>query len=314
MTTQSFFTACVLLLTGAGLYFAPAGIAERIRGSVNDLMGPGLQFVRLTRDSVETRIARLQAFASDDGSKERLAEELEIERERNRALQIQLSELNEQTRIESDLASTFSKTPRLFLPTLVEVAVLGSTLADDWCSGKLIDFGAKGGLRENELVLASRKSKRTLIDAGQDAEISTEDSLLLGRSVIGKVEHVGRWTSTIQLVTDANYRGRAQLIRKTSEGFVFDGARGILKGRGEPLCKLEGIPADSSVHVHDSVFTADREGMEPTPLYYGEVVQATLEADDREWTVYVKPAPLPTRLTKVNVLRMVANPERLAVK
>lgn len=314
MTTQSFFTACVLLLTGAGLYFAPAGIAERIRGSVNDLIGPGLQFVRQTRDSVETRFARSQESTSDNESKERLAEELEIERERNRALQIQLSVLNEQTRIEGDLASTISKTPRLFLPTLVEVAVLGSTLADDWCSGKLIDFSAKGGLRENELVLASRKSKRTLIDAGQDAEISTEDSLLLGRSVIGKVEHVGRWTSTIQLVTDANYRGRAQLIRKTSEGFVFDGARGILKGRGEPLCKLEGIPADSSVHVNDSVFTADRDGMEPTPFYYGEVVQATLEADDREWTVYVKPAPLPTRLTKVNVLRMVANPERLAVK
>ena len=167
---------------------------------------------------------------------------------------------------------------------------------------------------ENELVLSTRKSRKPLIDFGEDAGISTEDALLLGRYVIGKVEHVGKWTSTVKLVTDANYRGRAQLIRETEGGqFVFGEARGILKGQGGPLCKLEGIPAESSVHLHDSVYTGERDGILPVPLYYGEVVEATLGPDDREWTVLVKPVPLPTALTKVQVLRTGLNPDRLAV-
>lgn len=314
MTIRAFYTACLLVLIGVGLYFAPAGVADRIRGTMNDMMRPGLHVMKIARETVEQRFTGSSDASNNTNAVDRLSEELETERELNRALQIRMAELIERDRPENDVVASISKTHRLFLPSLVEVVVLGNTLADEWCSGKLIDFGAKDGLRENELVLASRKSKKTLIDAGHDAEISTEDSLLLGRCVIGKVEHVGRWTSTVQLVTDANYRGRAQLIRRTSDGFVFDGARGILRGQGESLCKLEGIPPDSSVHVNDSVFTADRAGIEPTPLYYGHVVHATLGPEDREWTVYVKPVSLPTRLATVNVLRMAANPDRLAVK
>ena len=51
-----------------------------------------------------------------------------------------------------------------------------------------------------------------------------------------------------------------------------------------------------------------------TPLYYGRVVEAKLGDDDREWTILVKPVPLPTQLTTVHVLRMAVNPQRLAVK
>ena len=130
------------------------------------------------------------------------------------------------------------------MPSLIDGAVLGDAVAEQWRSGKLLDLGAKNGLRENELVLSTRKSKKPLIDLGEDANISTEDSLLLGRCVIGKVENVGRWTSTFQLVTDAQYRGRAQLIRETSAGkFVFE-AQGILKGDGNSLCELADIPAE----------------------------------------------------------------------
>ena len=131
--------------------------------------------------------------------------------------------------------------------------------------------------------------------------------------MIGKVEHVGRWTSTFQRVTDSRYRGRAQLIRETKSGFVFE-AQGILKGQGGPLCKLEGIPAGKSVRVNDAVYTAERDGILPTPLYYGQVVDAVLGMDDREWTVYVKPAAVPSQLTRVHVLRTAVNPDRLAVK
>ena len=243
----------------------------------------------------------------------KLTEELELERERSRALQIRMAQLAERLAPGDEIYSAVPPTKRLIVPSLTEVAVLGDTVAEQWRAGKFLDQGSQNGLHENELVLSNRKPLRPLIDAGEDFALSTEDALLLGRCVIGKVEYVGLWTSTFQLVTDSRYRGRAQLIRETNSGFVFE-AQGILKGQGKPLCKLEGIPAEKSVHVNDAVYTADRDGIVPTPFYYGRVVEAVLGPDDREWTVLVEPATVPAQLTRVQVLRTAANPERLVVE
>jgi cell shape-determining protein MreC len=314
MTPRSFLTAFCMLLLGAGLFFAPRAVAEAVRGAICDVLRPGHEAVRLVRQSVSSPFPSLSGNAADASEREQLAVELETEKEQNRALQIRLAQLIEQQSSDAQISTDLTKSHRLVMPSLIEVAVVGDVMAEQWRSGKLLDWGAKNGVRENELVLATRPSKRPLIDLGQDGFISTEDRLLLGRCVIGKVEHVGRWTSTFQLVTDAQYRGRAQLIRKTSDGlFVFE-AQGILKGQGQELCKLEGIPAEKSVHVHDAVYTADRDGLLPVPLYYGEVVEAELNPEDREWTVLVKPVELPSRLTTVQLLRTTINPERLAVK
>ena len=314
MTHQAFLTFCCLSLTGVGLYFAPDGVAERIRGAVTDALRPGQQVVRLTKESTLGGLLGVAASTTaDDDEVVRLTEELAAERDRNRVLQTRLAQLAERNLPEQEITSAMKRSSRLILPSLTEAAVLGDTAAEQWRAGKFLDFGAKNGLRENELVLSPRKPIKPLIDVGEEADISTEDALLLGRCVIGKIEHVGRWTSTFQLVTDSRYRGRAQLIRETESGFVFE-AQGILKGQGGPLCKLVGIPAEKSVRVNDAVYTAGRDGILPNPLYYGHVVEAVLGVDDREWTVSVKPASLPSHLTTVQVLRTAVNPERLVVK
>lgn len=316
MKTRIFLTAFGLTLIGAGLHFAPKNVAAGLRGAIQDMMRPGWQVARFAKDSLggQLPILSVSSPARADQSLEDLADQLAAEQERSRALQTRLAQLTERYVSDDEITRASAKSDRLLLPSLVEVAILGDTLSEQWRAGKFLDQGAKNGLRENELVVSTRKSQRTLIDFGEDASISTEDALLLGRYVIGKVENVGKWTSTVLLVTDSHYRGRAQLIRKTDDGqFVFGEARGILKGQGGPLCKLEGIPAESSVHIHDAVYTAERDGILPTPLYYGEVVEATLGQHDREWTVLVRPVPLPTSLTKVQVLRTTFNPDRMAV-
>jgi rod shape-determining protein MreC len=312
MTPRFVLTICCALLTGLGLYFAPDAAVSSVRGAITDAMRPGQLLLR-------TKIASLFKTSSETDSAtendlvERLKEELTVEREKTRRLQTQLAQLTEQYQGEQEISAAMLRTKRLIVPSLTEVAVLGDTVAEQWRSGKVLDQGSKNGLRENELVLSTRKPVRPLIDFGEDGDLSAEDLMLLGRCVIGKVEHVGRWTSTFLRVTDSRYRGRAQLIRETESGFVFE-AQGILKGQGGPLCKLEGIPAERSVRVNDAVYTAERDGILPTPLYYGQVVEAELGMDDREWTVYVKPAEVPSQLTRVHVLRTAVNPGRLAVK
>lgn len=313
MTPRTVLTLCCLVLTGAGMYFAPDSVATTFRTMIADALRPGHEAVRVGLASIRGHFPGVQA---DDAAFARLEDELESARELNRALSIRLAQINERKLTDKEISPAMLRTMssnRLIVPSIVDVAVLGDTVAEAWRAGKYIDRGASHGLRENELVLSTRKSTRPLIDFGDDAEISVEDPLLLGRCVIGKIENVGKWTSTFQLVTDSKYRGRAQVIRETESGFVFE-AQGILKGQGEPLCKLEGIPAGKSVRANDSVFTADRDGILPTPLYYGHVVEAILGPDDREWTISVKPASLPDQLTTVQVLRTAVNPERLAAQ
>jgi len=315
MTPRLVLTCCCLSLVGACLYFAPDSFASRLRGEITDALRPVQHSVNITKEAIFSGLSS-EGRSSDASSSEELAritEELAAERERNRGLQIRLAQLAEMRATEQELSSTVLRSRRLIVPSTVEAAVLGDIVAEQWRAGKLLDQGSKNGLRENELVLSPRKPLRLLIDLGDDSDLSTEDALLLGRCVIGKVEHVGRWTSTVQLVTDSRFRGRAQLIRETESGFVFE-SQGILKGLGGPFCRLEGIPAEKSVRVNDAVYTAERDGIMPTPLYYGQVVEATLGPDDREWTVSVKPASLPNPLTRVQVLRTVINHERQEVK
>ena len=313
MTPRLVLTCCCLILAGIGLYFAPDSVVSRLRGEITDALRPAQHGIQLVKESIQGHVKVTRSESADAVDIGQLKDELEAERERNRMLQTRLAQLAEQQLPEQEISSTLMRSKRLIVPSLIDVAVLGDLVAEQWRAGKLLDQGAKNGLRENELVLSARKPLRPLIDLGEDADLSPEDALLLGRCVIGKVEHVGRWTSTVQFVTDSRYRGRAQLIRETEKGFVFE-SQGILKGQGTPLCKLEGIPAEKSVRVNDAVYTADRDGILPTPLYYGQVVEAILGSDDREWTVFVKPAPLPSHLTRVQVLRTAVNPERLAVK
>lgn len=310
MSSANLPVACSLVLVGVGLSFAPDGVASRLRGAVADAMRPGQQAVCAASDSLREGLASLtsQTLRTQQVELARLRRELDDAKARSAALVTRLACLNEEREREASLPSTIRRLPRLTSASLIETTVLGEVIAEQWRYGKLLDRGEANGVRESSLVVSSRQP---LVDVGQDGELSPEDSVLMGRSVIGKIERVGRWTSTLLLLTDATYRGRAQLIQEAENGFAF-GARGILKGQGATHCKLEGIAATESVRVGDGVYTADRDGFVTTPLYYGKVVEATLGSDDREWKVLVEPAPLPSRLTSVQVLRTSVNTERLA--
>ena len=310
MSSWSLFATCGLVLAGIGLHFAPDAVSARLRGAIADVMRPGQQAVRATGDSLREGWLAISSPSVQTQQREvaRLREELDAANARSAMLVARLAELRDERTREATLPSTILRLPRLAAPSLIEAAVLGDVLAEQWRSGKLLDRGTVNGVRESSLVVSSRQP---LLDLGQEGEVLPEDAVLLGRCVIGKVERVGRWTSTLLLLTDAAYRGRAQLIHAADNGFAW-GGRGILKGQGGTLCQLEGIAATESVRVGDGVYTAERDGLVTTPLYYGRVVEATLGPDDREWRVLVEPAPLPNRLNSVQVLRMNVNAERLA--
>lgn len=301
--------ACLLMLVGAGLHFAPDTVNARIRATVSDALRPGQSAARQVSILARENLSQLATKAEAARQRElnQLQEQLQEEQERTAALQLQLARLSELQNREDALPERMRSLPPLVSTSLVSADVLGDSIAEKWKKGKLLNRGEASGIRESELVV---KSRHSLVDVGRDGKLSAEDALLLGRCVIGKIERVGRWTSTFLLLTDSGYRGRAQLVHQTDTGFVFVG-KGILEGQGSPLCRLKGISSSEAVTVGDTVYTSARDGQPSTPLYYGRVVEATLDPAESEWMVLVEPVPVPSDLTSVQVLRTSVNAGRL---
>lgn len=310
MSSMSGPLTCVLVLVGVGLHFAPETVVVKVRAVVADSLRPGQLAVRQATDFIRGN-GRLNSGKPNQPSEEDLLRvQLHEEQTRTATLQMQLAQMADQHSRQESLPETIRSLPPLVTSSLIDATVLGDAVAEKWRKGKLLDRGQTSGVRETELVV---KSNHGLVDVGRDANLSPEDGVLLGRCVIGKVERVGRWTSTFLMLNDAGYRGRAQLVHQTQTGYVF-GAKGILEGQGEPLCRLKGIASTDSVAVGDAVYAATRDGVSSTPLYYGRVVEASLGPSDSEWTVLVQPVPVPSDLQHVQIMRTAVNTERLTAE
>src|SRR5262249_38655157 len=188
---------------------------------------------------------------------------------------------------------------------LMAARILGEETAALWRGRKLLSVGAGGGIIESALVL---DNTRPIVDLGEDADLSPGDAAYAGRIVIGKIAEVGRFSSTLRLVTDPGYSGRARLFHRTSQG-LLSGVEGTIVGDGSDLCRLRRI--NDPVNVGDEVFTGGADGALPLPMYYGKVVRAELEPGANEWSVWVKPAATDEPLETVLILRRVVNGDRV---
>ena len=300
-------TALATALCAAGLllHYSP-DIRPVLRAAVRDALRPGQLAVQrvqqwaaaLPRTREAERAARI----------ERLTRDVARWKERCRQVQIANMRLKQQvtgTEQNHGLWSGSSAGAPLIVPDLVPAAVLGEEISTLLRAGKLIDFGSSRALTESTLVL---EDTRPLIDQGQAAQLDGGQAVYSGRAVVGRIANVGQWVSTLQHITDPDYRGFARIGRPADNGIVF-GPRGILAGCGERLCRLSEISSTESVAVGDEVYTADETF--PEPMYYGRVVHAELEPGGLRWGVRVEPAVPLDKVRKVQVLRQRVNPERM---
>jgi cell shape-determining protein MreC len=294
-------------LTALALWHAPEGLTQRVHALTGDALRPGWQLTQYLQQSatiwMAARSAGEAAQLRDELARTQTALRDATERMQRLSAQLAMSHVSPSP---PALASTTSETERLFVPALVEAAVLSESTSQAWRDGRVLDRGWKHGVREAALVLQGRGP---LIDLGAAAQINPEDTLLVGRTIVGKVTVVGRWTSVFLPVTDPEYRGRAHLVRDTESGPIW-GAQGLLRGDGGNRCRLDGVPVEEAVRVGDLVYSAERDGALSAPLAYGRVIEASASPDDREWTLIVEPTVMPDSTTHVHVLRAALNPSR----
>lgn len=300
-----------LLLLAAGLCLLPVETRYKLQTAAGDLVQPGCRCWNWVCAAIAPSPRHHhEGIAAADSQPVSAPPTLAAAERRIRQLEFQLARMQEELRSHHPplFAQFAAETPeRLAQPLLIEAAILGSSHARNWRKGSWLDQGKAQGLQEDALILTSEQS---VLDLGRDFQVSPADAVLWGRCVIGKVQQVGRWSSTLLPVTAPEFRGRAQLVRQTEQGYVF-GPKGMIKGQGTSTCILDGVPADEAVEVGDAVYTADRDGILPTPLFYGAVIEARLDEREQAWRILVQPAELPADLTTVQILRTRGNPSRL---
>lgn len=302
------------LIAAVALGVAPVSVQSPIRTSIRDGLQPGVRFAAATWRSLAERVEKQLL---DDSEKSQV---IQISN-----LKSQLSELSrnlrreqlahQRTRDEKLLAMKRHDSqhrpidpPPLIVPQVVEAHVLGEELASVWRGGKLLDRGATNGVLEASLVLDANAK---LLDQGQDIGLVADLPIFAGSSVIGKLQHVGRWSSTWVPLTDKRFSGRARLARVTENGLEF-GAAGILTGTGKDSCRLLKIRVTEPVSEGDEVFAWETPGGFETPLFYGTVVKAKHTPEATEWEIEVRPSVDPQSVRAVCIVRPTMNLKRLA--
>ncbi len=129
------------------------------------------------------------------------------------------------------------------VPTVVRAALVSRQTLSQWHSVRPLNQGRKAGIADSSLVL---EEDLPHLDQGSDAGVEPELDVFIGRCVVGRIASVGRWTSTLESITDPHYRALVQIVRPTDQGGSF-GTEGILVGQGNGLCKLTDVPTTETV-------------------------------------------------------------------
>jgi hypothetical protein len=311
-TRPSRFSAWPLLLIGVigpGLLALPQPQADAFRSFVRDGAAPGERALLVLRD--RWRSLRTDAGAADHmPPNAHLTEELQFWRRRALQLQAQSARLQQQlSAARRGALPPFETSPvePLVVPGLVEARVLGRERAAlEQLAGRLVDCGGLQGVAVDDLVL---DADQTHLDAGSASDLAPDMPVCSGRRVVGRIKHAGRWTSTVQWLTDPGFRGHARLIRGSAQGPVY-GAEGVLTGNCEGACRLELIPATAPVSIGDYVYTVAPPVSSSEPFCYGRVAAAELAPGASHWTITVAPAIGDERFETLQVLRELPNPAR----
>ncbi len=305
---------------GFGLLLAPAAQTGRIRAIVRDAAFPGLRLVDVAYQRAITIPDQFQPLPQDDDLRETILAERDEWEQKYRQLQTVNAQLaTELEQARKGHGSPFLAEPGtpLFVPELIEARVIGAeelTHATQRVSyRRLVDIGMLSDVIPSDFVVSpaptTDEKSPPLIDQGDDNGLHADQPVFAGRCVVGKVGQVGRWTSTVIPVTDATFRGRAQLVRAAPQGLVL-GPEGVIAGDGEGGCLLTHIPSTEPVSVGDEVYTSLRLTGLPVPMYYGKVVKATLPEGTPHWQILVEPAETIEETRVVHVLRSVFNGAR----
>jgi hypothetical protein len=206
---------------------------------------------------------------------------------RNEELEFALSEMSRRT--ETGDGS-------LLAPYVVRAHVLGRL------ARRYLDPPALLGIGTDDRIIGERIVDEslvldippTLVDRGTRNSADVDQLVLAGRHVWGKVVNVGPTTALVRHVSEQGYRDVVQLAHRdelSGEHAEFHcGARGLLEGCGQSLCRIRYVETTVAVSVGDWVVASGLDGLVDAPLIYGRIVRAEHAPAESHWELWMDPA------------------------
>ena len=265
---STLLTAAALSAVAGGLSVAPPAVQQALRAAVLDFVVSGQSFAIDHLD--KWRAAEVAVPAGPPAERTEVA--AKPENDQRRASRTDLPPAAAGKRPPSRgiapgrnvrrFTHPRSQCASAGAPSVVRAAVVSRQTLSQWQSVRHLNQGRARGITESSIVLEENLPH---LDQGSEAGVESEFDVFIGRCVVGRIASVGRWTSTLEPITDPHYRALAQIVRPTDQGGTF-GTEGILVGQGNGLCKLTEVPTTETVRVGDEVYTSDRDGRLPIPF------------------------------------------------
>jgi cell shape-determining protein MreC len=317
------------LACAAGLHFAPSRFTDPIRNVLRSSLAPGASALASLHGTLNTATSQLgdtwsRFTAGTPAVNDPEAGQLRSQRDaaiaRIRQLETFVAELRSRTQQAGEQAALripVAQSEPLLREELIPARVIGrERSAVEQTAARLIQCGTRDGVARDDFVIEpelvasfSDDREALLLDQGSGAGLADDFPVACGQTLLGRIRAVGSLASTVQLVTDPEFRVGAQILRVTAQGPVF-GAVGVYAGEGSNHGRLELVAATQPVTVGDAVYTDEHVAGSVVRLYIGRITRADLAPGDPHWTIEVAPG-LGAIPPQVEVLKVEVNPERL---
>tara|TARA_R110002072_G_scaffold303099_1_gene493577 strand:+ start:343498 stop:344622 length:1125 start_codon:yes stop_codon:yes gene_type:complete len=311
--TGTFRVLAACLLGAAMFAVLPDFATSPIRDIVRLGILPGQRLVGSIVASAESkwRNAIDQQLADQQQRLDELRTEVANSQFRERRALLAAESASQQlAAVERHGASPFAVeiAPPMIRPRAVRAAVLGREILSDVKSRRILDQGNTDGVASDLWVL---NGDLPIVQAGSNLSVADGLPVFAGRCVVGRIVEAGRWTSSLQYITDPGFRARAVLAQVGVDGpnaagvqFSF-GVEGLIEGRTDlkqnGFCELAQIPATEQVDVGMPVYSPPRDAVD-APMLFGHVAAAELSPGALHWVITVEPAVNVNSVRRVEIV------------
>ena len=157
----------------------------------------------------------------------------------------------------------------------LENQILSSNELENKRLRAFLDFKAK---RDHNFIGSDVISKGTssnlnafLINQGSNSGVKKNDPVLSSKGVVGKIIAVSDDHSSVQLISDGNFRLSVKIMPSESEG--------IMRWKNNQICEIFEVKKTAEVNIGDIVLTSDLSSYFPPNLPVGEVVSIYDKSD-----------------------------------
>jgi rod shape-determining protein MreC len=137
------------------------------------------------------------------------------------------------------------------------------------------------------------------IGAGSSSGIELNMPVVTGSGIVGRIVALSPWTAQVMLITDEQAAAGA-VVGQLGES----NALGPVKGMGQRgLAEMRFVSGLEKVEVGDQVLTTGQDGIYPSGLRVGEVIEVRHGTATQPHVIYIRPSARLDQLEHVAVLR-----------